>query len=337
VDVDEKEDLMPNQEEVYSQINKCISVTHLQIVVAKEFILSQFNVDENLQTNAILQKFLVSVDAIAPEKVIIHQSIDSASTIKQVIQNISWRLAFSEAIWALVHTNFLIPLDGAIYTDEPSVSWTSVIQGGSGMSSGWNFKNCIYSFPIRLKAAWSQSHNNTYLNDPDIYLRKLNIENIHDDVEVALKDAILCFKAELYTPCLAMLTKAVEGSWVELGLALIKSRSEDQQQRLKKQFDILSSDFSSIAKIIRTVLDIYEKQDMFEDLSKKSKIKLEDLRNAVTWADCVRESRNVVHYGMKPILPNNFEIVATLLLAAPAHFKLVYKLITTASEEQGNV
>jgi hypothetical protein len=332
----EREDLMPNQEEIFNLINESISVTRPQIVVAKEFILKKTREDKTCSASAMLQSFLISVEAIAPEKVIIHPSIDSTTTIKQVIQYISWCLAFSEAMWALAHNNFLLPLDGTIYAEVPNVSWTTVIQGSGGQSSGWSFPKWKYSFPERLIIARSQLHQHDYLADPDLYLRNLCIDNIHAGVEEALNDAILCFRAELYTPCLAMLAKAVEGAWSELGLALLKSLSEDQQQKLKKHSDTLSSDFSSIAKIIRTVLDLYEKQDLFAEISRKSKVKLEDLRNAVIWADCVRESRNVVHYGNEPALPNDFEKVAALLLGAPAHFILVYRLMAIAGEEQSN-
>jgi hypothetical protein len=327
---------MPNQEEIFNLINETISVTRPQIVVAKEFILKNIRADETLIASAMLQKFLISIEATPPEKVIIHPSIDSTTTVKQVILNISWRLAFSEAIWSLVHNNFLIPLDGTIYSEEPKVSWTTVIPGSGGQSSGWSFLKWIYSFPERLVIARSQLHKYDYLANPDLYLRRLGIGYMHAGVKEALNDAILCFRAELYTPCLAMLAKAVEGAWSELGLALLNYLSEDQQQKLKKQSDILSSDYSSIAKIIRTVLGIYEKQDLFAEISRKSKVKLEDLRNAVIWADCVRDSRNVVHYGNDPAFPNDFKKVATLLLGAPAHFKLIYRLMATVGVGESN-
>jgi hypothetical protein len=318
---------MPKQEEIFNQINTSVSVTRPQIVAAKEFILKKFSDNKSFSANSVLQDFLVSVDATAPEKIIVHPSVDSTTAIRQAIQNISWRLAFSEAIWALIHNNFLFPLDGTIGAEEPNISWTSMIPGSGGYSSGWSFPQWRYSLPNQLALAPSQ------LSNGHDYLKNLKIENLNLDVIEALKDAILCFRSELYTPCLAMLAKAVEGAWGELGLALLRSLDESQQQKLKKQSEVLTSDFSSIARIIRTVMELYEKQDLFANLSRQSKVKLEDLRNAVIWADCVRESRNVVHYGNQPSIPNDFEKVAALLLGAPDHFKMIYRLMEMANKK----
>jgi hypothetical protein len=322
---------MSSQEEVFNQINSSVSVTRPQIVAAKEFILKELRNNKSFFSNSVLQKFLVSVDATAIEKIIVNPFVDSTSTIRQAIQNISWRLAFSEAIWAIIHNNIALLLDGAIGTEEPKISWTTVIPGSGGTSSGWSFPLWTYSIPNHVTLASSQLNNSQdYLIDPDLYLKNFNLENLQMDVKEALKDSILCFRSELYTPCLAMLAKAVEGAWVELGLALLGSVDESKQQKLKKQSDVFTSEFSSIAKIIKTVLELYEKQDLFAELGRESKVKLEDLRNAVIWADCVRESRNVVHYGNQPSIPNDFEKVVALLLGAPDHFKKIYKLMEVA-------
>ncbi|MHB0966131.1 MAG: hypothetical protein ACYC36_06710 [Bellilinea sp.] len=322
---------MPNSEEIFNQINNNISITHPRIVAAKEFIVKEFKTNKTNTASSVLHKFLVSVDATAPEKVIVNPLVDSTNSVNLSIHNISWRLAFSEAVWSLIHSNFLICVDGTVNNEEPNISWTSVIHGSGGYSSGWSFPQWRYSLPNQLMIAPSQLNNShDYLVDADLYLKYLNIENLHLGVKEALHDAILCFRAELYTPCLAMLAKAVEGAWLELGLTLIRSLSESDQEKLKKQSAVLTSEFSSIAKIIRTVMDLYEKQNLFTELNRKSEVNLEDLRNALIWADCVRESRNVVHYGNQPSLPNDFEKVVALLLGAPNHFKLIYRLMNMA-------
>ena len=319
---------MQKNDELFSQIDENISVSRSQIITAKEFILKRCKEGVTTRSSSMFSSFLVSIGALPPETVIIHSSIDSSTTIKQVINHISWCLAFSEAMWSLIHNNLLLPLDGSLYIKEPVVSWTTVYQGSGGNSAGWKFPKYKYSFPDFIIIAKSQSGSQNYLIDPDLYLNKLDIVNMKDDVKEALHDAILCFRSELYTPCLAMLTKAIEGAWIELGIALIKSRSDEQQRKLIKQSETLTSEYSSVVKIIHTVLDLYEKQDVFGDLSKDTGIKIDDLRNSVIWADCVRESRNDVHYGKELVLPNDFEKVSTLLLSAPAHFKMIYKLIS---------
>ena len=326
---------MQNEQQIFDQINTEISVTRPQVIAAKEFILKEAKEDKVVSTGDCLQRFLGSIDSIPPKEVVIHPSVDTSQMIRLATLSISWQLAFSEAVWSLVHSSLLLPLSPSVYVEEPHISWTTVVPGSGGQSGGWRFPDWKYSLPERLRVAPSvQKDSEEFLVDPDLYLENLGIDSLHSDVSEALKDAIRCFRVELFTPCLAMLAKATEGAWVELGLALTKTIPDSQHERVKKYSESVMSEYSSIAKKIKTVLELYEKQDLFGDLSKQTNVKLEDLRNAAIWADCVRESRNVVHYGAKPSMPNNFEKIATLLLGAPSHFKLVYRLIGAANDRQ---
>jgi len=319
---------MPEHEQILNLINENILVTRPQIVAAKEFILGKLEQNRQFSTNSLLQEFLVSIDATPPEKVVIHPTIDPMPLIKQAAQNISWSQAFSEAIWSLVHKNILLQINENLSIMNPHIEWTTGIPGSGGTSSGWSFKNWKYSFPQQLMIAPSLiPEMRDYLTDPDIFLKHLNIERLHPKIKESIEEAILCFRAELYTPCLAMLMRAVEGAWLELGLSLLKVLENEQQSDfIDQNYEILTDDFSSAAKIIHTVQQIYERQDFFRKVAKLSGVKLKDLRFAVVWADCVRESRNVVHYRNEPHLPNDFEKVATLILGIPAHFKLIYNL-----------
>jgi len=165
---------------------------------------------------------------------------------------------------------------------------------------------------------------------PDIFLKQLNIPNLHSTVQDALYDAVRCFRAELYTPCLAMLMKATEGAWTELGLSLINFLPQELQKKHEKLKDSIISPYSSAAKIIKEVGELYEKQDLYGELRKKSGINTEKIRDASEWSNRVRENRNAVHYGVSLDFPNNYEKVATLLLGVPTHFKTIYGLIVAA-------
>ena len=69
-----------------------------------------------------------------------------------------------------------------------------------------------------------------------------------------------------------MLLKATEGAWTELGLSLIGSLPPDQQSKHEKLKDEITSPYTSIAKIIKEVVKLYEKQDLFGGLKVKSGI-----------------------------------------------------------------
>ena len=53
-------------------------------------------------------------------------------------------------------------------------------------------------------------------------------------------------------------------------------------------------------------------------------VSLPALRQVAIWADQVRESRNILHYQIEPVLPNTYEKVATLLLGAAPYLKVIY-------------
>jgi hypothetical protein len=50
------------------------------------------------------------------------------------------------------------------------------------------------------------------------------------------------------------------------------------------------------------------------------------------WADAVRESRNSVHYGAEPSMPNTYEKIATLLIGGVPHLRLLYKIRAAVNE-----
>jgi len=55
-------------------------------------------------------------------------------------------------------------------------------------------------------------------------------------------------------------------------------------------------------------------------------VTLQDLRNSVIWADAVRDSRNSVHYGATPAMPNSYEKVAALLISAVPYLRILYRI-----------
>jgi hypothetical protein len=61
--------------------------------------------------------------------------------------------------------------------------------------------------------------DDAYLVEPSLYLDVLSIPTMHAELQEALAEAVRCFRAKLYTAGVAMLGKASEGAWLELGAA----------------------------------------------------------------------------------------------------------------------
>lgn len=171
------------------------------------------------------------------------------------------------------------------------------------------------------------TQENQPLSNPDLFLHTLDIPGLHNEVENSLREAVSCFRHELYLACLAMLGRASEGAWIELGLKLVNAIPPESHEKAQNIKDKLEDSFVSIGKKIMEILKLYECKDIFADIYKKSDVKVQDLRNAVVWSDSIRESRNSIHYGVKSSMPNTYEKVAALLIGAVPHIRLLYKVI----------
>lgn len=207
----------PNQAE--SLIRGRVSVNPQRVMVAKSLVydssLKAINCDDLVRI--VLERNGVEV----PTRVVLHETVDTDGMLRAVADSISWRLATIEATWQLIHSGHLVAL-GGVRTLSSSVSWTTVVPGSGGMSSGWQFEDFDIPMPGRVRRSPStMTGGNQYLTDPDLYLATLAISGLHPDVGAALRESIQCFRQELYTAALAMLGKASEGAWLDVAAVLL--------------------------------------------------------------------------------------------------------------------
>lgn len=308
-----------------SEVRSEVSVTNQKVTYAKSYVLKNFASD----TEGLLRELLEDVDARMPNELVIHPSANTPGMTKKAAESISWTLAFCEAIWGLISSNLIIPAGSGVRWPIQSLNWTTVVPGGGGESSTENLTDLSLPVPSQILTPRSIScQEHQPLTDPDLYLHDIDIENLSSEVEEALREAVQCFKHDLYLACLALLGKASEGAWIELGLALCDRLPEDGEKRASSFRD----PFIGIGKKIVEALKLYEQREIFEDVYKQSGYKPKELRNAVIWADAVRESRNSVHYGAKPAMPNSYEKVSALMIGALPHLKMVYSIIESAAK-----
>lgn len=316
-----------NEDEAKKFIMDNISVTRQKVIVAKKYILSHFTNN----TDEIITSFLKDMDALIPGKIVLHHSVDPIPSLKKAVESLSWRLAACEAIWQLIHSNIILPASERLSGGISSIQWTTGIPGSGGHTSGFRLDELSILVPSQIVRPHSEVCDTEQpLSDPGLYLKELNILNLDYQVEDALREAVKCFRHELYSACLVMLGKASEGAWIELGLSLVKALPESSNLNIEKLNDDLTSPFIGIGKKVNDVIKLYERQDLLKPVSKRSGLKLQDLRNSVIWADTVRESRNSIHYGAEPSMSNSYEKVATLLIGAVPHLKIVYNIKSAA-------
>lgn len=190
------------------------------------------------------------------------------------------------------------------------------------------------SVPTTLRIAPSAINNLPQpLSDPDLYLADFEIDDTHAEVEDSLRQAALCFRHELYVPCLAMLAKASEGAWIELGLTLLEFAPDNPALNAGKREKfraILNSQYDSFIRKMDTVVQIYDKQDIFAEMAKTSGYNQRYLKEVVNWSHIVQDSRNAVHYGADPATQNSYEKVAALLLGAVPNLRILYSVYKAA-------
>jgi hypothetical protein len=81
---------------------------------------------------------------------------------------------------------------------------------------------------------------------------------LHVDVDAAVRESVRCFRHQLYTASLAMLGKASEGAWLELGGSLLRVAGLAlSASTFKKQHDVLEDPMLGPLKKIGAVLQMY--------------------------------------------------------------------------------
>jgi hypothetical protein len=211
---------------------------------------------------------------VIPEQLVLHSSVDLAAAIKATADGLSWKLATIEAICSLVGNGVLIA-GGKFWTLRAAIGFTTVPPGGgSGHSSGIDWPELSFPCPSDVRLAPSlREERDQFLADPDLYLNTLAIANMHPDIDAALRQAVKCFRAELFLAAVAMLGKVSEGSWIELGAAILASAAPGHASTFSKQRDVLDDPMTGTAKKIDAVIKMYERQDIFKPIIDKTGIR----------------------------------------------------------------
>jgi hypothetical protein len=299
-------------------------VTPQKVVIAKGIILNACQ--KTSSSNDLIAAVLDANGAAIPKQVVIHQSVDPTPALLAAGDALSWSLAAKEAIWSLIHAGYLIQM-ADVQGNAPSIGWTTVIPGSGGNSSGWTFDEFKIPVPgIVRRAPSSIGSDDQFLAEPDLYLHSLGIPNMHAEVASAFREAVKCFRHDLFTAALAMLGKASEGAWFELGASLLAYVPTNQQAVFNKQRAALEDPMMGTFRKIEAILTVFDRQDIFGPVAALSGIKPKELRTVAVWSDSVRDSRNTIHFGVAPATPNTYEKVAALLIGTAPNVRILYRL-----------
>lgn len=259
------------------------------------------------------------------EHVVLHPSVDLDRQLKQAAGRLSCELAFGQALRELIHGGHYMAYSVQRVV-EPHQAWTTVVPGSGGTRSSWSFSELKHVLPERvMRSPYFEVLVNEPFTDPDLFAVDAGVEGADQEVVEALRDAALCLRNELFRPAVAQLGKAMEGAWIELGLALAKTLPTDHLVRSNKEGQMTNED-RSIAKKISDVRNLYSRRDLVGSVIAKAGIRPEELDSAVVWSDVVREARNAIHFGVKPAVANTYEKVVVLFLDGAKSLAMIYKI-----------
>jgi hypothetical protein len=316
-----------DQAEAEGLIRSGVRVTRQQVTIAKSAVIRATRGGSPAATLHLLDVVVRDAGITIPAQLVLHPSADPATAVKAIAGGFSWKLAAIEAIWALAGSGALIVSGTQVFT--PSIGYTTVPpSGGGGHSGGLTLNELSFPFPSDVRRAPSLAESkDLYLSDPDLYLGlALGISSMHAEISDALREAVKCFRADLFTAAGAMLGKASEGAWLELGDSLLAAAPAHQDTTFKNQKAILENPRDGTAKKIEAVLTIYSKQDVFAALQDKTGISPKELKDAALWSETLRDARNTLHFLHAPATPNTYDKVAVLLLSAAQPLRTLYKL-----------
>ena len=307
-----------------------IKVEPQTVTLAKAHAIEKWGSHQgSIDTNQILHYFLESMETTRPGTIIIEDSEASHQQLLRAARWISLEVGAREAIWSLINAGIFIPDSGELRGITIHLEYTTSggRYSGSWASSDFGFFDIKVPDHIRVAPSlWTAPTNPLF--DGDLYMHELNIPKIHPVVEAALRDAVNCFRHELFVPCLAMLTKATEGAWIELGKLLANQLMTSDSRKANSAIAKLTNRETGLATILKEVSDLYALPQL-KATSILAGIRPEWLKQHIVWADSVRLYRNDIHYGALPPMTNSYANVSALLLGAPAHFQTLYRIMAS--------
>lgn len=308
---------MTTATDLRDSILAAVVVDHATIAAAKAYLRGAGSSD----TDSILRGFAEHVIGGPLEQpVIVHPSRDLDAATARVARWIAAQRALAAALWALIGSGDLVPVGAFSEGRAIFVSWTTVIPGSGGDSSGWNFGG----LPVLPQGV---EPTRGLPADPDLYLRDLGEFNLDATVVESLRQAVACFRADLFLPAQVMLGRAIEGAWITTGVAL--ARSPVAPAHAAKVGDELEAGSVPLVKIPGRVRSLAT--DLaYAPFLKAAGVTREDLERADVWTDVLRRARNAVHHGAEAAPAATWETTTALLMGIGAHLRVLNALATAA-------
>lgn len=311
-------------EEIQASMSERAVPTWADMARAKAYFAGHIAVGSAVETRQLLDEYQRHEAVPTFQEFVSHPDVEAEPQLIDLSRWLRLRLSAAEGLYGLIQSGMLRPL-GALEHQYERARWTTVYLRSSGNSGGVDFPNLSYALPARVFRPAFMTRSQP-VGDPDIYILQSGLHDAADSVTAAIRDAQRCLAGDLLEPAVAMLGKAMEGAWIEAGLALSGALPEPRGRKLAQD---LADPQVGLARKIEQVRRAYETANF---VIERSAIRIDDLNQTAMWSHELRKSRNAIHFDSEPLLPNTPEKVGILFLAAPEHFRRLYRVRATSLE-----
>ena len=318
------------EQEARKEILARVVVSKQNVTLAEDYLLCQPR-DKVYESLAVVSDFTREQGHTKPDRIILHRDADIEADLTRGAEYFTSVLSIAEAIWLCIHEGILIHSSQRVEFDN-HIRWTTIPpQGGSGQSGGWTLEEFRMELPRTIAFSFSHRRIDTSetLTNPNLFLLESGISGADAEVVEALQDSVNCFRKRLFRPAVVLLGKAMEGAWVEAGIALAQSVSEGSQFNKSKFVEKMTSE-TPVMKKIDEVLNLYKNKNLIGDIPDRCGVRTSEVENIIVWSKVLQMARNAIHFGVKPIIPNSYEKVAVLLLSGAENLSKLYLIKKTA-------
>lgn len=213
---------------------------------------------------------------------------DTSPDVALIARQISWKLATAEALHSMIGDGVLLGRGEQGLTFSVAYS-TNPVGSGSNTSGGFDVDGFDYWWPAKVQRMPSYLwHSDAeYLSDPSLYLGTMAVSNMHADIVNALRESVSCFRTGLHTAAVAMLGKAVEGAWLELGDELVMCCDRNSHAPSQATRDALEDPNVGIMRKIEVIIRVYDNSSVFGPVHSATGMKGKQLAALATWTDTV--------------------------------------------------
>jgi hypothetical protein len=230
----------------------------------------------------------------------------------------------------LIGTGDLQPA-GRIREKIPAIPYADDRRKGA-----WRFDDLVFSYPARVLRP-AEAARRGMLTDPDLYLQGIDLPDLHPGIQLALGEAIRCFRCDFFLGAATMLAAAADSIWMELARCLMTA--SDASARPRKIKKALESPARAADYLVRQVVGCCESLDESTGVLAQAGVTAAGLRSATQWWHSVRDAANILEWGSRPDEVSGFDSVSVLILSAASHIRTLWAIRSalTAWEPQPSV